>query len=484
MDFFLCISVSVFVCVYITFVFVFQLCHVGVKDSDKKQFSINMEFCKRLSKCLDLLGYSQQMIEYRREKNKKMDDIQNSKFPVPVITSGGKAEGTALYFESDIDRLYAVKGITCVESGTHCSSPTVYLDKYNCSPGYARLRLIHENISFIQNHLKLENGYVLNHVSGVFNTHMVDINGVSITNQGKIGPAEQYGNDYINYDFVVGLVCICPDLVEKWVKRERKHGWPEPDLIKQISLLEGHAVAVSNKDSRYPLTEWRICFTKAEIMLVHSFTESQTKLYVLLKLMAKSVLKPLCPAMTSYIMKNIVFWEIETNPSQHFSQASLIDRLIDTIIILKHALESNYLEIYMIAERNLFQGRITDMERKLLLKQVDELLNEKENIFKHCTKIHRAMLRLKQSPDEYLQEADKRDRIEKLVLKKNVIFKLTEKCHNPEELPIQDRLKQNEKYVKYETELYRLVIPDESELLKAGHNLEEVYIHRLFDILS
>ena len=65
-----------------------------------------------------------------------------------------------------------------------------------------------------------------------------------------------------------------------------------------------------------------------------------------------------------------------------------------------------------------------------------------------------------------------------------MIFKLTEKCHNPEELPIQDRLKQNEKYVKYETELYRLVIPDESELLKAGHNLEEVYIHRLFDILS
>ncbi|VDI32292.1 Hypothetical predicted protein [Mytilus galloprovincialis] len=425
------------------------------------------------------------MINFRREKNRQLDEIHNNIFPTPVVTSGGKAEGTALYFESDIDRLYVAKGITCVEPNVQCSSPTIFhLDRYNCSPGYARLKLIQENSSFVRNQLKLENGYVMNDFSiGNPNT-MVDINGTIIIKQDRIGPAERYGNDFSNYDFVVGLVCICPDLIEKWAKRERMHGWPGPNLVKQISLLEGHVVAVSNKDSMYPLSEWRICYTKAEIMLVHSLTESQTKLYMLLKLMAKSVLKPLCPAMTSYIMKNIVFWEIETNPRQQFSQASLIDRLIDTIIILKQALESNYLESYMIAERNLFQGRITDLERKILLEKVDELLNEKENIFKHCTKIHRAMLRLKESPDEYSQEAEKRDCIEKLVLKKNVIFKLTEKCHNPEELPIQDRLKQNEEYTKCETELYRLVIPDESELLKAGHNLEEVYIHRLFDILS
>lgn len=64
---------------------------------------------------------------------------------------------------------------------------------------------------------------------------MVDINGTIITKQDRIGPAERYGNDFSNYDFVVGLVCICPNLIEKWVKRERKHGWPGPNLVKQIS---------------------------------------------------------------------------------------------------------------------------------------------------------------------------------------------------------------------------------------------------------
>ncbi|XP_052064648.1 uncharacterized protein LOC127704568 [Mytilus californianus] len=444
-----------------------------------------MEFCKRLSKSLDLLGYSQEMINFRREKNKQMDDIQNKVYPIPVITSGGKAEGTALYFESDIDRLYFVGGIKCVESGSPCSSPTVFhLDKYNCSPGYARLKLGHENHSFVQNHLKLENGYVKNHLYDVFNNQMVDINGFRITNQGKIGPAERYGNDYINYDFVIGLVCICPDLIEKWVKRERKHGWPDPYLIKQISSLEGHAVAVSNKDSSYPQTEWRICYTKAEIMLVHSFTESQTKLYLLLKLMAKSVLIPLCPAMTSYIMKNIIFWEIETNPALGFSQSSLIDRLIDAILFLKQALESGYLESYMIAERNLFQGRITENERQTLLKKLDELLNERENMFKHCNKIHESMSKLHESPDKYSNDAEKRDCIEKLVLKKNVIFKMSEKIVRPDEPAIQDRLKQNEEYMQCVDELYKLVIPDKKELLKSGLNLEEVYTRRLSKILS
>lgn len=342
------------------------------------------------------------MIEYRREKNNQMDDIHNGIFPVNVITSGGKAEGTALYFESDIDRLYAVGGIKCVESSIPCSSPTVFhLDTFNCSPGCTRIKLVHENPNFLQNYLKFEDGYAMNSFCIGNPNPMVDINTVRITDQGKNGPAERYGNDNITYDFVVGLVCICPNLIEKWVKRERNHEWPDPHLIEQVSLLEGHVVAVSNKNSSYPLTEWRICYTKAEIMLVNSFSESQTKLYLLLKLIAKSVLKPLCPTMTSYIMKNIIFWKIETKPSQRFSQNSLIDRLIDAILFLQQALTSDYLENYMIAERNLFQGRISDHERKKLLIKLDELVNERENMFKHCNKIHLSMVKLHESPDKY-----------------------------------------------------------------------------------
>lgn len=163
-------------------------------------------------------------------------------------------------------------------------------------------------------------------------------------------------------------------MIENLVKRERNHEWPEHHLIEQVFLLERHVVAVSNKHSSYSLTEWRICYIKAEIMLVNSFSESQTKL----KLISKSILKPLCLAITSYNMKNINFWEIETNPSQRISQYSLIDRLIDAILFQQQALKSDYLENYMIAERNLFQGCISDNERKKLKIKLDELVNERQ----------------------------------------------------------------------------------------------------------
>lgn len=76
------------------------------KENRKRDDIYLKEFCACLSKSLDLLGYSRDMIQYRRDKNKHLDDIHNSKgFSVINVTAGGKGEGIALYFESDIDRL-------------------------------------------------------------------------------------------------------------------------------------------------------------------------------------------------------------------------------------------------------------------------------------------------------------------------------------------------------------------------------------------
>ncbi|CAC5383881.1 unnamed protein product [Mytilus coruscus] len=366
------------------------------------------DFCACLSKSLDLLGYSQDMIQYRREKNKQFDEIHNSKgFSVINVTAGGKDP---------------------------------------------------------------------NHV-------MIDINGLQINKQDKIGPAARYGNTFTNYDFVLGFECFCPDLIEKWVRRSRHHGWPDPDLIKIISTLEGHVVPVANKGSNFPVTEWRICYTKAELLLMQSLTDSQTKLYVLLKLITKSLLHPLCSAMTSYIMKNVVLWMVETNPKETFSQNSLIDKLLEALLYLKQCLQSNILKSYMIAERNLLEGRIPENERKLLLKRVDEMINERENLLQHCTKIHLSLNKMKDSPEDFIKEAMKRDEIEKLVLKKNIIFKETESTYETA-VSVQNLLNQNATYVKYEEQLQTLIIPDKKDFVKQGDNCDDIFRCRLFNILS
>ena len=260
----------------------------------------SVEACKTVFECLDKLGYSQEMIQYRRDMNKKMDEIYNSKpFAFRNLTTGAKSEGTALYYESDIDRLYEVKDVTCVEHGILCFSPTVFhLDRTGCSPGYTKLKLLTTYRFF---HRAIEK-YLIPESDGVYmsnnyspfkqNENYVDINGVSLNKKDKAGPSSPFGNTSIKYDFVLGFKCDCPDLIEKWVKRPRHYKWPDQNSIRRVSLLHGHVVPVADKGSKNPQTEWRICYTRARLLLLQSLNEVQIKLYILLKHIAKSVLNP------------------------------------------------------------------------------------------------------------------------------------------------------------------------------------------------
>ena len=440
-----------------------------------------------LSECLDKLGYSRAMISYRRNTNSSMDAIYNRKaYPFHSITTGSKAEGTALYFESDIDRMFEVKGVICVDSDESKSCPVVVtLVREGCAPGYTRLKLRSENDqnNVLGKYLVSEEDglYISNDFTGT-ELYLTDINGITITKQDKAGPSMRFGNSEIVYDFVYGFKCISQDQIEKWIARPRLYGWPDAELLKNIASLYGSVVPVANKETRYPRTEWRICYTRAEILLMESLNEFQTKLYILLKHIAKSVLKPICSEMSSYIMKNILFWMVETNPKEFFAGSNLIDRLTDGIVFLKECLYMKTLNSFMIEDRNLLQGRVTDKGRNALIKELELLINEKENMLRRCDKIWSGFVRLKRNPHQFTEEAARRDKIEQLVLQKNIVFKDEEK---PEvTTSLLSRLQCNDMYKKYDEELHKLVLPDRDRIATSGQNPEQVFRNRLSTILS
>ena len=76
-------------------------------------------------------------------------------------------------------------------------------------------------------------------------------------------------------------------------------------------------------------------------------------------------------------MKNIALWMVELNPPDSFLQSQLIERVSDALVYLKECLSSNKLKCYMIDERNLCEGRMTEDERCKLLTVLDILINEK-----------------------------------------------------------------------------------------------------------
>ncbi|KAH3809353.1 hypothetical protein DPMN_137716 [Dreissena polymorpha] len=64
------------------------------------------------------LGYGEQIRRWRIEKNKERDSLINARSSdVTVITAGSKAEGLTCYYESDLDSLFVLEGILCVEAG-------------------------------------------------------------------------------------------------------------------------------------------------------------------------------------------------------------------------------------------------------------------------------------------------------------------------------------------------------------------------------
>lgn len=178
-----------------------------------------------------------------------------------------------------------------------------------------------------------------------------------------------------------------------------------------------------------------------------------------------------------------MFWLAESRPIEKFAQNHLIDRLIDALMRLKSCIESKCLPSYMIAERNLFAGRIADNEREVLMRTIGDLIDARENQFKQFSKLNPALHKVLDAEKSFAEEADNRNKIENLVLKKNIIFKETEDVRTPSgnELTIHERLNQNEAYLQYEKKLQGLVLPDKQEL---SQNSEHVFRQRLYKILS
>jgi len=102
----------------------------------------------------------------------------------------------------------------------------------------------------------------------------------------------------------------------------------------------------------------------------------QVKVYVVLKHIQKDRLKPVCKNVTSNMVKNLVFWSLKMTPMNHFTPETIVDRILSSFYYLQQCLEYKYLPCYMIPERNLLQGRMDERECIILLREVQNIINE------------------------------------------------------------------------------------------------------------
>jgi hypothetical protein len=106
----------------------------------------------------------------------------------------------------------------------------------------------------------------------------------------------------------------------------------------------------------------------------------QIKVLVVLRWIAQNVLKPIYEEMSSYVMKNIVFWLSET---ANLKKGSILDHLKTSLAMLLKFVKKRHLPCYMLPERNLLVC-LDDETQMLLAWQLESVLkNEVVEACKH-----------------------------------------------------------------------------------------------------
>lgn len=386
-----------------------------------------------LSKIMDRIGYSTDLIAFRQSKYRNLESSVSDKFredQLCEIISGSKAEGLTSIMENDIDIMIVPLDVFCTEHPSlnlNSDSSSVFkLEMDHSEPGYAFLRAVQLSDSstwlsvaglkeistgkcYLSNHCL---SYIAREVKSYEEDYFEFLETIGVH-----GPAITYVCcGFLFNDNVLALRCECPVYLDAWVTRDRKYNWPPADVIREVSTMEVHVVPTGFSGSSTFFLEWRICFTRGEIRLVQSLNPSLTKVLILLKQIAKETLKPISKDITSYIMKNLVFWVAESHDYSYFTVDNLINILQLALHDLKTRIVANWLPNYMIPERNLLANKLTRKQRDQLCRKIDSLIAEGYRVVLNSAKIRNSFNMIRCSSDELRVFYGKREKIELFVL--------------------------------------------------------------------
>ena len=198
------------------------------------------------------------------------------------------------------------------------------------------------------------------------------------------GPAEKTSNMFRSFqsgskleeyetDDVVSIICYSwPPEASEWINRPRKHGWPDDQTISLV--LEGgcHIVPVAHDDCAEDEFQWRISFSRAEVVLMKAMTPSQHYIYHMMRYFVKKELiqkglRNSDQAVTMYVVKTLMLWQCEKKSAKFWRMQNTIElcrRLLKTL--LKWLTNGNC-ENYFMIKCNLFYHKIAHANKKIVM---------------------------------------------------------------------------------------------------------------------
>ena len=191
-----------------------------------------------------------------------------------------------------------------------------------------------------------------------------DANGIITITKTVKGPAIGYrvNKEGVSVDCVHSIWCPqWPFEAQSWTKRRRTNRWPTQATISEIVQHGCHVVYVQHRACRNDEMQWRLSFSVAEVILLHSWTKVQQIVYHLLRFFSeRELMEKNCPkeneVLCMYHLKTMMLWTCEETSSEWWNSSSVFAICYELLKRLLECIKRRYCPNYFIPEANLFHN--------------------------------------------------------------------------------------------------------------------------------
>ncbi|CAC5425470.1 unnamed protein product [Mytilus coruscus] len=288
------------------------------------------------------------------------------------ISSGSLAEGLDLP-GSYIDTMYVLNYVDVEWDARNIKHPvertTLVMESDTDHPGFIYLRLIAggEEDSFFtpfecfestRKGLYLSVNTFVSHMNKKMPQPMLSSH----------GPCLSDDDQSVDYAFCLRSKYL-PYSALPWAIRHRLQ-WPPNNVIDRITNKGCLLVPIGPKTLQDYNILWRVSFSVAEKLLVHSFNFTQFLCYCLLKLTLKYIVNTNKHAeglLCSYFLKTVLFWVSEEVDIDNFRLSRLYFCFSLCLSKLLLLVNNCYCPNYFIPDQNMFLGKISPDNNEILV---------------------------------------------------------------------------------------------------------------------
>jgi len=199
-----------------------------------------------------------------------------------------------------------------------------------------------------------------------------------------------------------------PDFVRQ--VRFKNSKWPRGKALQQLARAGCHVVPIGKHNSLTKSLEWRLSFSSAEKMIMHSLINStQLYTYNMLKLLLSHLMKEfkvVDEVLCTYYIKTVFFFAIEEEPEYLWQESTLLDCIHLVISRLCNCLRNHLLPNFFVLENNMIQhlpfqscSKVAELIHTRILSKLDIVLIHLVELGKVALEEHNCLAKLSSLPE-------------------------------------------------------------------------------------